>query len=756
MLFDCLELIYSSEPPSNITAYNTSSSSIHVMWDRNYPDYHGNHNVSGYKLTYREHDLNNEENNLLCSLDFTADLTNLTVFTSYCIELASFTNNNVSNRSQCLLVTTDEEPPNSLPQNFTAFNISSTSIRITWDPVPLENRRGIILGYKIFFDKLSRSRRAARSVDNGEQQIEKTDILSYDFVGLDKFTSYCVWAVAFNSKGDSNETNEICISTDEDVPSHPPLDISAHNTSSTSVYVKWVAIPTHFIHGILLGYKVFYGKTSEPSSQYSFVTLTDQLDDVNLSSLEKFTVYCIQLTGFTRIGDGNKSECFNVKTDEDVPSGAPHPVAEKFFSPTAINVTWEVLPASVSHGTVIGYKIHVKQTASATQSPEVPLQEFTWMVDASKNSFTLGNLSLFTKYQVQMAASTSKGFGNFSNPIFAETCRCQKYFSTSISLSSLDKGGPGGITDVIANSIKKSCGFCQEHGETELIFSKVDDGESNLKFAVAVTNPRGSDFSKFVAVLEVPGVVVIKRRDKSAQHYYDDQVITGSLLDAWPIIAVSLLTIYSAGVIIWFLAAAIANSSEAKLATVGPLSNKLKLTTTYSTLERLAQSLKDGEVDYVLVDMYVPVKRTDLFNGSWFEVVALIKVDMFIGVILQGDAMKLASALEELVANDNVQTKFLTDNEKEEETPEVESKASLFFDPSSPFFQQFLYASLGVLCLFLVCGVLYQVVYVKQSKRKHLEYYVAGVYKTEREKIKMELESLVEEFYHSLRQIMQY
>lgn len=50
---------------------------------------------------------------------------------------------------------------------------------------------------------------------------------------------------------------------------------------------------------------------------------------------------------------------------------------------------------------------------------------------------------------------------------------------------------------------------------------------------------------------------------------------------------------------------------------------------------------------------------------------------------------------------------------------EVESNESLFFDPSSPFFQQILYASLGVLGLFLVCGVLYQVLYFK--RRMHLE-----------------------------------
>lgn len=50
---------------------------------------------------------------------------------------------------------------------------------------------------------------------------------------------------------------------------------------------------------------------------------------------------------------------------------------------------------------------------------------------------------------------------------------------------------------------------------------------------------------------------------------------------------------------------------------------------------------------------------------------------------------------------------------------EVESNESLFFDPSSPFFQHILYGSLGALGLFLVCGLLYQVLFFK--RRTHLK-----------------------------------
>lgn len=57
--------------------------------------------------------------------------------------------------------------------------------------------------------------------------------------------------------------------------------------------------------------------------------------------------------------------------------------------------------------------------------------------------------------------------------------------------------------------------------------------------------------------------------------------------------------------------------------------------------------------------MYLPVKRKDLFNGSWFEIAALYKAKISHGILLRGDALKLASALEEMIAYDNVQTNFL-------------------------------------------------------------------------------------------------
>lgn len=715
-----------SEPPSIETAYNTSSSSILVGWRNNQSS--SNH-ISGYRVSYWEGNSSLSIHIVLCpEWNLSTVLTNLKPFTNYCLELSSFTNTTASNRSQCQYVTTDEAAPNASPQNLTARWINLTSIRVTWDPLPLINRRGIILGYRVFYKKVTNTKRKKRSSDSSDKDTT-VNALMKDLVGLEKSANYCVWVEAYNSKGSGNKTSHIC-----------------------------------------------------------------------------------------------------VNASEDVPSGAPKLEAEKFFSPNAIKLTWQLSTEDPFRGIIIKYKINVTQTRNADKPPTDPWNKLIDISNSSETSFILVNLSLFSTYGAQISACTIAGCGNYSNTVFAETCRCPKYLSASKSQSSLDQGGNDSksIADIIANTVTKSCGYCQEHNETVLVFSNKTDEESNLQFPVTRTGARGSEFSKFISVLEVPGVLVVKRQDNGSSRFYEE-IMTGSVFDIWPVFVVSLLTVYSAGVLAWFLdreeqsssfvagvyegfwwsfitmttvgygdrcpkskparafaivwllisivllsfimaamsstltatvvrsqkkdfnidrnskAAAVANSPEYKLA-VGSLSAKLKLTTNYSSVERLIRALKEGEVDYILVDMYLPVKRKDLFNGSWFEIAALYKAEISHGILLRGDALKLASALEEMIAYDNVQTNFLKNSNDDKGAAESTSNEYLFFDPASPFYKQIIFAGLGILCIFTVCGLVYQMVYTINRKCQTSEQ------ETERDEIQRELQNLVDEFYRSLRQ----
>jgi len=64
--------------------------------------------------------------------------------------------------------------------------------------------------------------------------------------------------------------------------------------------------------------------------------------------------------------------------------------------------------------------------------------------------------------------------------------------------------------------------------------------------------------------------------------------------------------------------------------------------------------------------MYTPVKRKDLFNGSWFEVAKLLETEISHGVLLQGSAVKMADELSKMIVAKNVQTEYLQDGSEDQ------------------------------------------------------------------------------------------
>lgn len=85
----------------------------------------------------------------------------------------------------------------------------------------------------------------------------------------------------------------------------------------------------------------------------------------------------------------------------------------------------------------------------------------------------------------------------------------------------------------------------------------------------------------------------------------------------------------------------------------------------FPNLSSMVQALRDGNISSALVEMYVPVKRKDLFNGSWFEVSNVLEGEIQHGVLLQGEAVKLASEMKTLTLKNNIETTYLQDGQVE-------------------------------------------------------------------------------------------
>ena len=100
-------------------------------------------------------------------------------------------------------------------------------------------------------------------------------------------------------------------------PSAPPGNVSLKNLSSTALEVNWTALPKPVRHGIIRGYHLFMWKKSEGSDTSFNITLSSTAVYKLFEDLSKWTVYCIQMTAFTSVGDGPRSDVQCVRTFED-------------------------------------------------------------------------------------------------------------------------------------------------------------------------------------------------------------------------------------------------------------------------------------------------------------------------------------------------------------------------------------------------------------------------------------------------------
>lgn len=100
--------------------------------------------------------------------------------------------------------------PRVAPTNVTAYNTSSTSLHVTWQPINTEGLRGILREYRVYFiEQKTYFIQSLRNVTVDSSTLE------VDLVGLYKFTNYSVYIVARTNK-DGVSSVKVNVSTDED------------------------------------------------------------------------------------------------------------------------------------------------------------------------------------------------------------------------------------------------------------------------------------------------------------------------------------------------------------------------------------------------------------------------------------------------------------------------------------------------------------------------------------------------------------
>ncbi|XP_060696040.1 phosphatidylinositol phosphatase PTPRQ [Hemiscyllium ocellatum] len=286
---------------------------------------------------------------------------------------------------------TREYVPSSV-QNITYENITSTSILILWDPPAIPN--GIITHYTIY------------AVEEGTIEAFQEVVMSNNITltGLKKFTDYKMRVTASTSAGESSvsEKDDIFVRTLEDEPETPPENLTFKNVTETSAYLSWS--PPEKPNGIITYYEVTYTNCTD-----SF-TMNSSETSIYLENLKKFSPYNVSVKAYTKYGHGNQtSPIVLLVTKHDVPDSAPQNITYIFLPPSDVEISF--LPPSTPNGIIQFYTLYL----GAQNSSDVLIINSTNLI------VIVTGLKANERYSLKISASTSKGEGTQSQPVYILT-----------------------------------------------------------------------------------------------------------------------------------------------------------------------------------------------------------------------------------------------------------------------------------------------------------------------------------------------
>ncbi|KTG42252.1 hypothetical protein cypCar_00015976, partial [Cyprinus carpio] len=311
-----------------------------------------------------------------------------------------------SRPSNELTITTDEAPPDGAPQDVQLEAISSQSIKVTWKPPLKHLQNGLIRSYQVCYREFG----TGGSPQYNTINVDTTgDIETLTLDNLKKYTQYEVRVQAANRAGMGPTTEEITITTLEDVPSRPPENVVTTATTSETISLSWSALPKEALNGMLLGYRVIYWANLPDGELGEIRNITTTKPSLDLERLEKYTNYSIQVLAFTRAGDGVRSEQIYTRTKEDVP-GPPAGVKAAASTSSVVFVSW--LPPLKLNGIIRKYTVFC-----SNPYPTV-ISEFEAAPDVYFRRLT--NLNQNWQYSIWVVAVTAAGRGNASEIITVE------------------------------------------------------------------------------------------------------------------------------------------------------------------------------------------------------------------------------------------------------------------------------------------------------------------------------------------------
>ncbi|RVE41204.1 hypothetical protein evm_014145 [Chilo suppressalis] len=211
--------------------------------------------------------------------------------TRYAVSVSLFNNAGTGPFSLPVLQDTREGAPEQAPPSVECTAVSSTSVRVGWQPIAQSGHGNSLVGYTVLY-----------ATEEGAWQNQTSLHTELYLQGLMKYTNYTVKVAGFSNFGAGPYSYPIVCSTLQDVPG-PPADIKVLVLSSSSLLVSWKK-PEH-PNGELLYYTVYIKLTSSSGSPQTLrVEAEGGRTTAELKDLVSGRTYEAWLTASTAAGEG--------------------------------------------------------------------------------------------------------------------------------------------------------------------------------------------------------------------------------------------------------------------------------------------------------------------------------------------------------------------------------------------------------------------------------------------------------------------
>ncbi|KAI6660982.1 Phosphatidylinositol phosphatase PTPRQ-like [Oopsacas minuta] len=403
---------YESVPtaqPSNLNVQILSSSILIATWYEP-PFSEQNGILTKYRVTWRGLERDTEVRLEDIPVNSTSNtsyaLTDLDAYTSYEVNVSSFTSVGAGPISS-YTVTTLQDIPSSSVRNLTTSTTSqnATSIFVSWI-VPIQNDlNGILVNYSIsyFGIEIDTTLRVIYLSDPNDNE-------SITLIDLQEYTTYSISVAAYTIVGKGPDAI-ITQRTNQDVPTDIPTSFSANAISPNIINTTWEPPTAYHLGGVITSYTLTYAGR-ERHSLLKTIILTVLNGSIYitpaLTDLQEDTHYLISVRANTSVGAGPWTS-LTVHTPEDVPSSSVRNLttSTEDQNATSIFVSWEVPILNDLNGILVNYSINY----SGIEIDTVPRVIYLSYPNLTNQSITLIDLEEYTTYSINVSAYTIVGKG---------------------------------------------------------------------------------------------------------------------------------------------------------------------------------------------------------------------------------------------------------------------------------------------------------------------------------------------------------